>query len=179
MRPCKRWRLRFGEFGWQQPIVVDGEGVIIAGHTRLLAAKHLGLTEVPVHVAAGLTPAQVKAYRLMDNRSHEESGWDYEKLSAELFDLDALDIDMKLTGFGDDELADLMTPKTAGLTHEDEVPEAPAERVAYAGDLWILGKHRLLCGDSPRTKWSMSLGFRGRQSNTRLWKRSISNPWTG
>jgi hypothetical protein len=136
------------EFGWRQPIVVDGAGVIIAGHTRLLAAKHLRLTEVPVHVAAGLTPAQVKAYRLMDNRSHEESGWDYEKLSAELFDLDALEIDMKLTGFGDDELAELMVEKTVGLTDDDEVPEAPVEPVSQMGDVWILGKHRMLCGDS-------------------------------
>src|SRR6516162_8073157 len=74
------------EFGFRQPIVVDKGGVIIVGHVRLRAAKQLRLTEVPVHVAANLTPAQVKAYRLMDNRSHDESGWDYEKLSAELFD---------------------------------------------------------------------------------------------
>src|SRR6185503_8691385 len=72
------------EFGWRQPIVVDEQGVIIAGHTRLLAARKLGLTEVPVHVAIGLTPAQVKAYRLLDNRAHEETTWDLELLGIEM-----------------------------------------------------------------------------------------------
>jgi len=86
----------------------------------------------------------------MDNRSHEESGWDYDLLSEELFELKDLELDLKLTGFGDDELSELMVQKTAGLTDDDEVPEAPAEPVTRAGDVWILGKHRLLCGDATK-----------------------------
>src|SRR6266436_3685689 len=87
------------EFGWRQPIVVDRESVIIVGHARLLAAQKLGLTQVPVHVADNLTPAQVKAYRLMDNRSHEETDWDLELLGPELEELRDLDFDLELTGF--------------------------------------------------------------------------------
>ena len=87
------------EFGWRQPIVVDEQGVIMAGHTRLLAARKLGLAEVPVHVAAGLTPAQAKAYRLMDNRSNQETSWDLELLPLELEELLTMDIDPALTGF--------------------------------------------------------------------------------
>ena len=97
------------EFGWRQPIVVDSEAVIIAGHTRLLAAQKLGLTQVPVHVATGLSPAQVKAYRLMDNRSHEEAAWDMDLLPLELVDLKALSFDLELTGFDDQELGRLLS----------------------------------------------------------------------
>lgn len=93
------------EFGWRQPIVVDTEGVIIAGHTRLLAAKKLGLKTVPVHVATELTPGQVKAYRLMDNRSHEEATWDFDLLGPEMLDLQAMGLDLSLTGFNENELA--------------------------------------------------------------------------
>src|SRR6516225_1610062 len=85
------------EFGWRQPIVVDSEGVIIVGHVRLLAAKKLGLHQVPVHVADNLTPAQVKAYRLMDNRSHEEADWDLDLLGPELEELRDLDFELSLT----------------------------------------------------------------------------------
>jgi ParB-like chromosome segregation protein Spo0J len=85
------------DFGWQQPIVVDAEGVVIAGHTRLLAAKSLGEKKVPVCVAADLSPEQVKAYRLADNRSHEEAEWDLEMLGAELFDLKGLGLDLGST----------------------------------------------------------------------------------
>src|SRR5579862_5422057 len=96
------------EFGFRQPIVVDTEGVIIVGHVRLRAAKQLGLTEVPVHVAANLTPAQVRAYRLMDNRSHEEVEWDLTMLGAELLELKDLEINMVLTGFNGRELDELL-----------------------------------------------------------------------
>src|SRR5215471_16720702 len=96
------------EFGFRQPIVVDKEGVIIVGHVRLRAAKQLRLSEVPVHVAANLTPAQVRAYRLMDNRSHEEVEWDMEMLGAELLELKDLDIEMVLTGFDTRELETLL-----------------------------------------------------------------------
>jgi len=92
------------EFGWQQPLVVDKEDVIIAGHTRLLAAKQLGLKEVPVVVAIGLTPAQVKAFRLTDNRVAQETSWDYELLAVELEALAEFDIDITITGFDDDEI---------------------------------------------------------------------------
>src|SRR3984893_7865652 len=87
------------EFGWRQPIVVDGAGVIIFGHTRLLAAQKLGLKEAPVHVAENLTPAQVRTYRLLDNRSHEETTWDTDLLGLELLDLKGMGVDLDLTGF--------------------------------------------------------------------------------
>jgi ParB-like chromosome segregation protein Spo0J len=107
------------EFGWRQPIVVDKAGVIICGHTRLLAARKLGLTEVPVHVAANLTPAQVRAYRLMDNRSHQESDWDLELLGPEMLDLRGLDFDLALTGFDTREIDELLLGDE--LDAEDEV----------------------------------------------------------
>src|SRR5512135_75173 len=138
------------EFGWRQPIVVDQEGVIIAGHTRLLAAQRLGLKTVPVHVAANLTPAQIKAYRLMDNRSHEEAEWDMELLPLELEDLKALDFDLGLTGFDERELGKLLG--SGRHPDEDVVPEVPENPASKPGDLWLLGdlphQHRVLCGDS-------------------------------
>src|SRR5512134_3126740 len=94
------------EFGWRQPIVVDSEMVIVVGHTRLLAALQLGMDKVPVHVADNLTPAQIKAYRIMDNRSHEDSEWDDSLLALELGDLKDEDFDLELTGFADEELAE-------------------------------------------------------------------------
>jgi len=137
------------EYGWRQPIVVDERMVIIAGHTRLEAARRLGLKTVPVHVAVGLSPAQVKAYRLMDNRSHQNASWDDELLKLELGDLKLDEFDLALTGFDDDELARLLAETPAeGLIDEDEIPEPPATPVTRRGDLWILGDHRLLCGDS-------------------------------
>jgi len=93
------------EFGWQQPIVVDGEGVIVVGHTRLLAAQRLGMDHVPVVVADDLTEAQVKAYRLADNRTPQETSWDYELLNIELEDLKTYDIDISITGFDADEIS--------------------------------------------------------------------------
>ncbi|MEP6539581.1 MAG: DNA modification methylase [Bryobacteraceae bacterium] len=138
------------EFGWQQPVVVDEAGVIICGHTRLLAARKLGLEVVPVHIASNLSTAQVKAYRLLDNRSHEEATWDMELLGAELVDLQASDLDLLLTGFDQDEIAKLLAEQsvTQGLTDDDAVPDTPEEPVTKPGDVWILGRHRLLCGDS-------------------------------
>ena len=135
------------EFGWRQPIVVDSEAVIIAGHTRLLAAQKLGLKQVPVHVATGLSPAQVKAYRLMDNRTHEEAAWDMDLLPLELVDLKALSFDLELTGFDDQELGRLLSFEGTGLTDENAVPEAPEKPQSKLGDVWLLGNHRLVCGD--------------------------------
>jgi len=136
------------EFGWQQPIVVDSDMVIIAGHTRLLAAQRLGMTEVPVAIADGLSPEQVKAYRLADNRVAQEAEWDNDLLALELADLKDFEYDLELTGFDDKELNALMSQGTEGLTDPDEVPEAPDDPVTVRGDIWELGNHRLMCGDS-------------------------------
>jgi hypothetical protein len=102
------------EFGWQQVIVVDTEGVVVAGHVRLLAAKQLGMEEVPVSVAAGLTAGQVKAFRLMDNRSHQETGWDFGLLGPEIEELQALNIDLGLSGFDAGEIAEFLDSTGAG-----------------------------------------------------------------
>ncbi len=136
------------EYGFRQPIVVDVEGVVIAGHTRLLAAKQLGLQKVPVHVATDLSPAQVKAYRLSDNRSAEETSWDLELLPLELEGLASLEYDLDLLGFEKNELSMLMMTVKEGLSGPDEVPDPPPEPITRPGDLWQMGPHRLLCGDS-------------------------------
>jgi DNA modification methylase len=137
-------------FGFRQPIVVDGDGVIIVGHCRFKAAKQLGLEKVPVHVATDLTPEQAKAYRLADNRTNELSEWDYELLPFELQDLQACNFDLGLLGFSADELASLLEPGTSGLIDPDSIPAPPDEPTSKRGDLWILGSHRLLCGDSSK-----------------------------
>jgi len=136
------------EYGWRQPIVVDEAGVIVVGHTRLLAAQRLGLEKVPVHVASDLSPAQVKAYRLADNRSAQETSWDYELLPLEIGELAALDYDIDVLGFDPDEVAAIMATPTSGLTDPDEVLTPPAKPRTEIGDLWLLGSHRLLCGDA-------------------------------
>ena len=137
------------EFGWRQPIVVDKDFVIVVGHTRFKAAIKLGLTQVPVHVAHDLTPAQAKAYRIADNQTASISEWNTDLLPLELADLKNLDFNLDLLGFGADELAKLMgTEGNAGLTDPDEVPPVPENPVTQPGDLWLLGEHRLLCGDS-------------------------------
>jgi DNA modification methylase len=137
------------QFGWRVPIVVDKDGVIICGHTRLLAARKLALREAPVHVADNLTPAQVRAYRILDNRSHEETSWDFDLLGLELLDLKDMGLDLDLTGFDFSEIDELLARATgAGLTDEDSVPELPKTPVTVPGDLWLLGRHRLLCGDA-------------------------------
>ena len=139
------------EFGFRQPIVVDEDGVIIVGHTRFKAAQKLGLEKVPVHVAKGLTPAQVKAYRLADNRTGEIAEWDYDLLPIELSQLGEMDFDLGMLGFTQDDLAKLLDPGVQeGLTETNGVPEPPDEAITQPGDLWILGNHRLLCGDSSK-----------------------------
>ncbi|MBI1792408.1 MAG: ParB N-terminal domain-containing protein, partial [Acidobacteria bacterium] len=134
------------EFGFRQPIVVDKEGVIVVGHARLLAAKKLSLTTVPVHVAGELTPAQIKAYRLMDNRSHQETTWDLELLGPELTELKDLAFDLDLTGFDTGEIDKLLLG--TGDPREDQVPGLPENPVSKPGDLWLCGPHRVLCGDA-------------------------------
>jgi DNA modification methylase len=141
------------EFGFRQPIVVDEQGVIIVGHTRYKAALKLSLLAVPVHVARGLTPAQAKAYRLADNQTATLSNWDEARLPLELAELQKMDFDLNLTGFSADELMQLLeTPGTEGLCDPDAVPEPPDEAKTKPGDLWILGNHRLLCGDSSKSE---------------------------
>jgi len=140
------------EYGFRQPIVVDADGVIIAGHTRLLAAQRLELKQVPVHVAAELTPQQAKAYRIADNRSAQETSWDDEFLSLELEELLTAKVDLALTGFDAEELDAILATPTEGLTDPDEVPEPPEEPISKPGDLWLLGDHRLLCGDATKAE---------------------------
>jgi DNA modification methylase len=138
------------EFGFRQPIVVDEQDVIIVGHTRYKAALKLGLAEVPVHVAVGLSPAQARAYRLADNQTATIATWDEDKLPLELMALQEAGFDLSLTGFSADELLELMSSPTDGLTDPDAVPEPPDEPITRPGDLWVLGNHRLLCGDSAK-----------------------------
>jgi len=134
------------EYGFRQPIVVDEDLVIIVGHTRLAAAKRLKLNEVPVHIAKGLTPQQTRAYRLMDNRSAEDSSWDPDLLNIELTGLLEEGFNLSLTGFSGEELNDLlsMTDENEG---EDELPE-PGPSICKPGERWILGDHRIVCGNS-------------------------------
>ncbi len=135
------------EFGWRQAIVVDKDGVIICGHTRLLAAGKLGLKQVPIHIADNLTPAQVKAYRLMDNRSHEETDWDTSLLGPELEELHSLDFDLELTGFDQHEIDDFLTDRDLD-DRANAAPPVPDNPVTKPGDLWLCDKHRILCGDA-------------------------------
>lgn len=139
------------EYGWRQPIVVDSDGIIIVGHTRWKAAQKLGIEHVPVHVATDLSEAQIKAYRIADNQTATIAQWDYELLPLELADLQAMNFDLDLLGFAQDELANLLNPDGKdGLTDPDDVPAPPDDPITQPGDLWVLGDHRLLCGDSSK-----------------------------
>ena len=136
------------EYGFRQPIVVDKDRVIVAGHTRFRASKKLGLKQVPVSVIDNLTEEQINAYRIADNRTAEESEWDSELLKMEIKELEAKDFKLDLLGFNEDQLNDMLFEEKQGLTDEDEVPEAPEEPITKLGDIWKLGSHRLMCGDS-------------------------------
>ena len=135
------------EYGWQQPIVVDKHGVIVVGHVRRLGALQLGWTEAPVHVADKLTPAQIRAYRLMDNRSHQEADWDLDLLAPEIAELSALSFDLSLTGFSVHEL-DVLLRNPLDEEKADQAPPLPEIAVTQLGDLWTCGEHRALCGDA-------------------------------
>jgi DNA modification methylase len=137
-------------FGFRQPIVVDENDVIIVGHTRYKAALRLGLKTVPVHVARGLTEAQVKAYRIADNKTAELAVWDEERLRQELAQLQELDFNLDLLGFSADELTVLLDDLNPGLVDPDDIPAPPDEPSTRPGDLWVLGQHRLLCGDASK-----------------------------
>jgi DNA modification methylase len=136
------------EWGWTVPILVDEENSIIAGHGRVLAAKKLGIAEVPAMVARGWTEAQRRAYVLADNKLAENAGWDKELLKVELKDLDLQSFNLELTGFSLGELGKLLDETKEGLTDPNAVPEAPAQPVSEPGDVWELGNHRIICGDS-------------------------------
>jgi DNA modification methylase len=136
------------EFGFTNPILVDGERGIIAGHGRLLAARKLGLAQVPTIELSHLTPAQRRAYVLADNRLALSAGWDEEMLRLELGDLGELGFDLALIGFDAGEIGALLAGDRGGLTDPDAVPEPPANPVTRPGDVWILGRHRLVCGDA-------------------------------
>jgi len=137
------------EFGWTNPVLVDSEGNIVAGHGRVLAARKLKMAEVPTIEIGHLTPAQRRAYVIADNKLAENAGWDTDLLKLELGALNDEGFDLSLIGFDLDELEKLLAPEgTDGLTDPDEVPEAPVNPVAVAGDVWLLGRHRLVCGDS-------------------------------
>jgi DNA modification methylase len=138
------------EFGFLNPIIVDGENGIIAGHGRVMAAQKLGLADLPVIEASHLTEAQRRAYVIADNRLALDAGWDNDLLKIELQDLDSQGFDLNLTGFSVDEIANFLAEPTEGLTDEDAVPEVPAVPVTVEGDVWVLGRHRLMCGDSTR-----------------------------
>jgi len=135
-------------FGFKVPVIVDGENVLVAGHTRVKAARQLGMTEVPAVRADDLTPEQIRAFRIADNKLHELASWDLEMLPSELAELQALDVDLSVLGFGQDELATLLGGVKPGLTDPDSIPAPPDEATTKRGDLWILGEHRVLCGDS-------------------------------
>jgi DNA modification methylase len=136
------------EFGWTNPVLVDGQSGIIAGHGRVLAARKLGFEHVPVIELAHMSEAQKRAYVLADNQLALNAGWDEELLRLELADLSELGFDLGLIGFGEGELERLLAGTKEGLTDDDDAPALPDEAVTRPGDLWILGDHRLLCGDA-------------------------------
>ncbi len=143
------------EFGWRAPIVVDKDFVIVCGHTRWKAAQKLGLTEVPIHVASDLTPEQIQAYRIADNKTAEIAEWNYDLLPLEIKELQGANFDLSLLGFDTDELDRLLNGTSAdevtdGETEPDAVPEVPEEAVSHRGEVYRLGEHLLLCGDSTK-----------------------------
>jgi DNA modification methylase len=136
------------EWGWTTPVLVDEDGGIIAGHGRVLAARKLGIDEVPCMTATGWSDAQKRAYIIADNQLPQNAGWDIDLLKVEMQGLGEDGFDLSLIGFGDDMMANLMNDPTEGLTDPDDVPDLPDDPVTKLGDVWLLGKHRLMCGDS-------------------------------
>ena len=136
------------EWGWTTPVLCDDKGSIIAGHGRVMAARKLGLSEVPVMTATGWSEAQKRAYILADNQLALNAGWDMDLLKVEIQELAGDDFDLDLIGFDDKTLAGLLNDPTEGLTDADETPDPPVNPVSVLGDVWILGKHRIICGSS-------------------------------
>ena len=135
------------EFGFKVPIIIDRTGEIVAGHTRIMAAEKLGLKKVPCIIADDLTEAQIKAFRIADNQTASLTEWNEELLSVELGDLADMNFDLSITGFSDIELEEFFNVGRGGVT-EDQPPDPPEEPTTKPGDLWLLGRHRLLCGDA-------------------------------
>ena len=135
------------EWGWTVPVLVDEIGTLIAGHGRVMAARKLGLASVPVMVARGWSEGQRRAYALADNRLALSAGWDEDLLRVELAELGADGFDLALTGFDPTELGALLAAPTSGLTDPDAVPSPPDLPVSRLGDVWVMGRHRLACGD--------------------------------
>jgi site-specific DNA-methyltransferase (adenine-specific) len=136
------------EFGFTNPILIDKENSIIAGHGRLLAVKRLGHEEVPCIIISGLTKTQIKALIIADNQLALNAGWDLEKLSVEIEGLKDEDFNIDILGFNDDFIKDLLFKENQGLTDEDDVPETSEQSITKLGDIWKLGNHKLICGDS-------------------------------
>jgi DNA modification methylase len=135
------------EYGWRQPVVVDANDVIVIGHLRRAGGKYLGLTEVPVHVARDLTPAQIRGLRLADNRTNQEASWNDDLLGPELADLDALGFDLGLTGFDVHEL-DKLLRDPLDAERAEQAPPLPDVATTWPGDVWLLGNHRIMCADA-------------------------------
>jgi len=138
------------EFGWTNPVLIDGQGTIIAGHGRVMAARALNIVEIPCIRLTHLSESQVRAYVIADNKLALNAGWDDEMLNSELRALAEEGDIVKMTGFSDEELAALLEPETELNGDPDEVPELPVEPITKVGDLWTLGEHRVLCGDSTK-----------------------------
>ena len=139
------------EFGFTNPILVDEAGRIVCGHGRFQGAREAGLVDVPVMVARGWSEAQIRAYVIADNKLALNAGWDMETLALELGDLRGMGFDLALTGFSPDELTALLAEQTPGLTDPDDTPELEERAVSAPGDVWLLGGHRLVCGDASNT----------------------------
>lgn len=149
----ERMKAAIKEFGFRIPVVAKSDGTLVDGHLRLKAARALGLKEVPVALADELTETQVKAFRLLANQSANWAEWDYDLLKLEMEELEAENFDLDLIGFDAEELEAVGTAAIeADAEKEDEVPDAPEKPVSVLGDLWVLGEHRLLCGDSTKAE---------------------------
>ena len=140
------------EFGFTNPILTDGARGVIAGHGRLAAARKLALTDVPVIELSHLTAIQKKAYILADNRIAANAGWDEELLKLELVELDEADFNLELMGFDAEEIERLLygDDDNAGLTDDDAVPEVTEDAVTKPGDVWVMGDHKVICGDATK-----------------------------
>jgi ParB-like chromosome segregation protein Spo0J len=153
------------EFGFTNPVLVDEENGIVAGHGRVLAALKLGLPNVPCIRLTGMTDLQRQAYVIADNKLALNAAWDDEMLRLELQELEAADFDLALLGFSDAELAALRVEDVAALTEEDAVPSVAEDAVSRAGDVWILGKHRVMCGDATSVDAVAALMTRGQKAD--------------